>query len=118
MPWTHPKSPFATLSYQISRFIHTNGAEGKISVKGKELNVKQHIPLVLFLHPMRPISWKFDEKLFFHPSSTLSQEASSDSIRKLFGNGTEELSDSLVGLKKNNLENQTQETGDGEPQDV
>lgn len=31
----------------------------------------------------------------------------------LFGNGTEELSDSFVGLKKTNIENQTQEPGDG-----
>lgn len=57
MPWTCPKSPFATLSYQASLFIHANGAEGKINVKAKELNVKQHISLVLFLYPTRPISW-------------------------------------------------------------
>lgn len=40
------------------------------------------------------------KKCFFHPSFTWSQEASSDSITILFGNGTEELSDSFVGLKK------------------
>lgn len=55
MPWTCPKSPFATLSYQASLLIH--GAEGKINVKAKELNMKQHISLVLFLYPTRPISW-------------------------------------------------------------
>jgi len=36
----------------------------------------------------------------------------------LFGNRTEELSDSFVGLKKTNTEKQTQESGDGKPQDV
>lgn len=31
------KSPFATLIYQISIFIHANGAEGNTNVKAKEL---------------------------------------------------------------------------------
>lgn len=34
----------------------------------------------------------------------------------LFGNGTEELSASFVGLKKANTENPTQEPGDGKPE--
>lgn len=46
-------------------------------------------------------------------TQALSQEAGSDSIRMLFGNGTEELSASFVGLKKTNTENQTQEPEDG-----
>lgn len=40
-PWTCPKSPFATLSYQISIFIHANGAEENTNIKAKELNMKQ-----------------------------------------------------------------------------
>lgn len=64
MPRTCPESPFATLSYQASLFIHANGAEGKINVKAKELNMKQHIPLVLFLYPTRPISCNLMKSCF------------------------------------------------------